>query len=183
MTQLSWDNYFINIAETVASKSSCLRRQVGCVVVRDKHILSTGYNGPPTGLAHCEDPRCKTCGGSGESRNTSSEVLATFCRTCNGTGLILTSMSDKHCLRIFNGVKSGSDSIHNCRGVHAEANAIIQAAKHGVSIKDAVLYCINKPCFTCSKMLLNAGVKTIYYKDDYLDQHEILNHIQYVKVD
>ncbi|SFE67275.1 dCMP deaminase [Thermoanaerobacter thermohydrosulfuricus] len=126
----SWDEYFMQIVDVVKTRSTCLRRQVGAILVVDKHIISTGYNGPPTGLAHCEE-----------------------------TG----------CLREQLGIPSG-ERPELCRGVHAEQNAIIQAALHGVSTKGATLYVSASPCVICAKMLINAGVKRIVYEDEYPDE-------------
>ncbi|ADV80655.1 MAG: CMP/dCMP deaminase zinc-binding protein [Caldanaerobacter subterraneus] len=126
----SWDEYFMQIVDVVKTRSTCLRRQVGAILVVDKHIISTGYNGPPTGLAHCEE-----------------------------TG----------CLREQLGIPSG-ERPELCRGVHAEQNAIIQAALHGVSTKGATLYVSASPCVICAKMLINAGVKRIVYEEEYPDE-------------
>jgi len=129
MNRPSWDEYFIEIARLVASRSTCLRRQVGAVVVKDKNILATGYNGTPSGIRHC---------------------------------------SEVGCLRQQMNVPSG-ERHELCRGLHAEQNAIIQAAKHGVNIDGAVLYCTHSPCIICSKMLINSGVKRIVCTDGYPD--------------
>lgn len=125
-----WDTYFMEIAMLVSRRSTCLRRQVGAVVAKDRNILSTGYNGAPAGITHCEV-----------------------------TG----------CLREKLNVPSG-ERHELCRGLHAEQNAIIQAAYHGTSIKDSTLYCTNLPCSICSKMIINAGIKKIIYKDGYMDK-------------
>jgi dCMP deaminase len=125
----SYDEYFMKMAYLAASRSTCLRRHVGAVLVKDKHVLSTGYNGPPKGLKHCDE-----------------------------TG----------CLRQRLNVPSG-ERHEICRGLHAEQNAIIQAAVFGVSIKDSFLYVTNTPCVVCAKMLINAGVKEIIYDGDYPD--------------
>lgn len=130
MQRPSWDIYFMDIASLVASRSTCLRRQVGAVLVKDKHILATGYNGTPTGITHCEV-----------------------------TG----------CLREQLNVPSG-ERHELCRGLHAEQNAIIQAARHGTDIHGATLYCTNSPCVICSKMLINAGIDQIVYLEGYPDQ-------------
>lgn len=126
----AWDDYFMEIARLVASRSTCLRRQVGAVMVKDKNILTTGYNGTPSGIAHC---------------------------------------SEVGCLRQQLGVPSG-ERHELCRGLHAEQNAIIQAAKHGVNIDGATLYCTNSPCIICSKMLINSGIRKIVCWDGYPDQ-------------
>ena len=118
----TWDEYFLNIAKVVATRSTCPRRAVGAVLVRDRQILSTGYNGSPRGLAHCSDEGCL--------------------------------MRDGHCVRAS----------------HAEMNAIAQAALHGVQVKGASLYCTDKPCLICSKILINAGIEKIVYVREYPDE-------------
>ncbi|MBF0644179.1 cytidine/deoxycytidylate deaminase family protein [Desulfuromonas acetoxidans] len=129
MTRPSWEDYFMDIARLVASRSTCLRRQVGAVIVKDKNVLTTGYNGTPSGVRHCQE-----------------------------TG----------CLREKMQVPSGQRH-ELCRGLHAEQNAIIQAAKHGVNISGGTLYCTNAPCVICAKMLINAGLSRIVYLDGYPD--------------
>lgn len=126
----SWEEYFMDISILVAKRSTCLRRTVGAVIVKDKRILSTGYNGAPSGIRHCGEVGCLR-----ETLNVAS--------------------GERHEL---------------CRGIHAEQNAIIQAAYHGVSIAGASLYCTNLPCSICTKMIINAGIKTIYYQAGYADQ-------------
>ena len=125
----TWDEYFMEFARLARTRSTCLRRGVGAVLVKEKNILATGYNGAPRDVPHC---------------------------------------SEVGCLREQKGVPSGQ--MHElCRGLHAEQNAIIQAAYHGVSIRDADVYSTTFPCVICSKMLINAGVKTIYYSEGYPD--------------
>jgi len=119
----------MEIAHLVSRRSTCLRRQVGAVLVKGKNILATGYNGTPSGISHCEQ-----------------------------TG----------CLRQQLNVPSG-ERHELCRGLHAEQNAIIQAAKHGVNITGATLYCTNSPCIICTKMLINAGICRIVYQEGYPD--------------
>ena len=125
----SYDEYFMEMAHLVAKRSTCLRRNVGAILVKDKHILSTGYNGAPKGLKHC---------------------------------------SEVGCLRKELGIPSG-ERHEICRGLHAEQNAIIQAAVFGISIKNSILYCTNTPCVVCAKMLINAGVREIIYSGEYPD--------------
>jgi dCMP deaminase len=125
----SWDTYFMNITTLVAQRSTCTRRAVGAIIVKDKRILSTGYNGAPSGIRHCLEVGCLR-----ESLQVPS--------------------GERHEL---------------CRGIHAEQNAIIQAAYHGVSVNNAVLYCTNQPCAICAKMIINAGIKKIYYQSGYSD--------------
>lgn len=126
----SWDQYFMEIATLVAKRSTCLRRAVGAIIVKNKRILATGYNGAPSGIRHC---------------------------------------AEVGCLREKMQVASG-ERHELCRGIHAEQNAIIQAAYHGVPIQGASLYCTNLPCSICTKMLINAGIKKIYYRSGYADQ-------------
>ncbi len=125
-----WDEYFMRIAELVSSRSTCLRRRVGAVLVREKRILATGYNGAPSGLKHCME-----------------------------TG----------CLREKMGIPSG-EKHELCRGLHAEQNAIIQSAYHGISIKGSILYITCHPCSVCSKMIINAGIKEVVIKEHYPDK-------------
>lgn len=132
-TRPSWETYFMDIAHLVAKRSTCRRRAVGALLVKDKRILSTGYNGAPSGLKHCLDIGCLR-----EKLNIAS--------------------GERHEL---------------CRGIHAEQNAIIQAALHGVSIKDATLFCTNQPCLICAKMLINASITKIYYHSGYPDAMSI----------
>jgi dCMP deaminase len=126
----TWDAYFMDIAVLVAKRSTCLRRMVGALIVKDKRILTTGYNGAPSGIRHCIEIGCLR-----ETMNVAS--------------------GQRHEL---------------CRGIHAEQNAIIQAAYHGVSIQNATLYCTNLPCSICTKMIINAGIERIYYLEGYADE-------------
>ncbi|MEM1513306.1 MAG: cytidine/deoxycytidylate deaminase family protein [Candidatus Thermoplasmatota archaeon] len=130
MERMSYDEYFMEIAKIVSKRSTCLRRNVGAVIVKDKHILSTGYNGAPKGFKHC---------------------------------------SEVGCLREKLGIKRG-ERHELCRGLHAEQNAIIQAAVFGVAIKDASIYVTDFPCSVCAKMLVNAGIKELIYMNDYPDE-------------
>ena len=124
-----WDSYFMEIADIVSKRSTCLRRSVGALIVKDKRILATGYNGAPTGLQHCMEVGC----------------LREKMKVAPG---------ERHEL---------------CRGLHAEQNAIIQAAFHGVSINGAHLYCTHLPCSICIKMLINAGIEKVHYLEGYPD--------------
>lgn len=126
----SWDDYFMAMAFLVATRSTCTRRKVGAVLVKDRRILATGYNGPPSGFPHCD-------------------VIG--------------------CLRDKLNIPSGERQ-EICWGLHAEQNAVIQAAVFGVSTKGAVLYSTTKPCITCAKILANAGIKKIYCAEDYPDK-------------
>ncbi len=129
-TRPSWREYFLGLARQASTRSTCRRRQVGAVLVRDKRVLATGYNGAPKGVEHCLDIGC---------------------------------------LREQLGVPSG-ERHELCRAIHAEQNAIIQAAVHGVGIDGATLYCTHQPCILCAKMLINCGVKEIHWIDGYPDE-------------
>lgn len=126
----SWDEYFMQIAEIVKTRSTCLRRQVGAVIVRDNRIITTGYNGAPSGLRHCTE-----IGG---------------------------------CERERQGIPSGQRH-ELCRALHAEQNAIIQAAKIGVGTEGSTIYITLQPCVICAKMLVNAGIVRIVHKGEYPD--------------
>ena len=127
----SWDEYFMEVAEIVKTRSTCLRREVGAVIVKDNRIITTGYNGSPSNTHHCSDI---------------------------GT-----------CQRIELNIPSGQRH-ELCRALHAEQNAIIQAAKIGVSTEGAVMYITLQPCVICAKMLINAGITKIVYKGAYPDE-------------
>jgi len=124
-----WDEYFMGIAKLISERSTCLRRAVGALIVKNRRILTTGYNGTPSGIAHCET---------------------------------------EGCLREKMKVPSGQRH-ELCRGLHAEQNAIIQAALYGVDIHGGTLYCTNQPCSICAKMLINAGIKEIVIASGYPD--------------
>lgn len=130
ITRPSWDRYFLNIAELVATRSTCLRRQVGAVAVKEKQILATGYNGAPTGIEHCDRVGC---------------------------------------LRQQMKVPSG-ERHELCRALHAEQNAFLQAARHGVSLYGSTLYITVQPCSICAKMIINAGIKKVVVNGDYPDE-------------
>jgi dCMP deaminase len=125
----SWDEYFMRIAHEVAMRSTCLRRHVGAVVVLDKRILSTGYNGAPSGLCHC---------------------------------------SETGCLRERLNIPSG-ERHELCRGLHAEMNALLQGARHGIRMEGATLYSTFVPCSLCSKMLINTGIVRVVAAAPYPD--------------
>ena len=127
--RVSWGTYFMNIAKEVATRSTCDRKYVGAVIVREKTILSTGYNGSIKGLPHCDE--------AGHE------------------------MVDGHCVRT----------------THAEANAIVQAAKNGVEINQSEIYVTASPCYNCFKLIANAGIKTIYYGEFYREDR-ILEHAE-----
>ncbi len=124
-----WDTYFMDFARLAERRSSCLRRRVGAVVVKDRMVMATGYNGSPKGVSHCEVSGC---------------------------------------LRQQLGVPSGQRH-ELCRGLHAEQNAIIQAAYHGVSIRGGTMYCTFRPCIICVKMIINAGLERVVFLGDYPD--------------
>jgi dCMP deaminase len=125
----SWDAYFAELVKAAATRSTCLRRSVGAILVKSNRVLATGYNGAPKGLVHCDK-----------------------------TG----------CLREKLKVPSG-ERHEICRGLHAEQNAIIQAALYGVSIVGSTIYCTNKPCSICTKMIINSEIERIVYLEDYKD--------------
>lgn len=129
MERPSWHEYFIEMTRVASKRSTCIRRHVGALIVKDNQILASGYNGAPSKVTHCEV-----------------------------TG----------CLRQKLNVPSGERQ-EICRGLHAEQNAIVQAAVHGVPIAGATIYCTNKPCSICAKMIINAKIVKIIYLDDYND--------------
>jgi dCMP deaminase len=131
------DEYFMRMAHLVKSRSTCIRRNVGAVIVKDKRVLTTGYNGAPKGLKHC---------------------------------------AEVGCLREKLGIAQG-ERHELCRGVHAEQNAVIQAAVFGVSIKDATLFVTHHPCSVCAKILINAGIEEVVYDSGYADElaEQVLN--------
>lgn len=130
----SWDEYFMQMAELTAQRSTCLRRNVGAVIVQDKHVIATGYNGAPKGVPHCAE-----LGG---------------------------------CLREKMGIPSG-ERHELCRALHAEQNAIIQAATLAQSIEGATIYITHQPCIICAKMIINAGIKKIIVKEGYPDEMSV----------
>ncbi|TFG36589.1 MAG: dCMP deaminase family protein [Candidatus Aminicenantes bacterium] len=121
MNRVSWNRYFMNLAIQAATRSTCPRKHVGAVIVRDKTILSTGYNGSIRGAPHCTEVGCL--------------------------------IENDHCVRT----------------VHAEANAIVQAAYNGVRLDNAEIYVTASPCFNCFKLIVNAGIRTVYYGEFYRD--------------
>ncbi|HBF44419.1 MAG TPA: cytidine deaminase [Clostridiales bacterium] len=131
-----WEKRFMEMAELVATWSSCYQenRHVGAVVVRDKRILTTGYNGAPSGIESCKD---------------------------RGS-----------CLRRERNIASGTMQ-EVCYAVHAEQNAICQASKLGISLQDADLYCTHQPCVICCRMIINSGIKRVYYKYGYPDEFSL----------
>lgn len=122
-----WDTYFMDICHVVAKRGNCSRRQVAAIIVRDRRIVSTGYNGTPRGITNCCDGGCPRCA----SDLPSGEALG------------------------------------ECICAHAEENAIVQAAYHGIAVKDGCLYCTLSPCLLCAKMIINAGIKEVVYETEY----------------
>jgi len=125
----SIDEYFLEIASVVSKRSTCLRNKVGAVIVRNKRILSTGYNCAPSNMEHCLEIGC---------------------------------------IRQQNNIASGTRH-EKCRAVHAEQNAIIQAALHGVGIGGATVYCTHQPCILCAKMIINSNITKVVYSTSYPD--------------
>ena len=130
MPRPSWDEYFLRITHEIAQRATCLRRKVGALLVMDKRILATGYNGAPRGLPHC---------------------------------------SEVGCLREHHNVPSG-ERHELCRGLHAEMNALLQAAEYGIRTAGATLYTTAYPCSLCAKMLINAGIRRVVITEDYPDE-------------
>ncbi len=128
----SWDAYFMQIAHLVATRATCPRRSVGAILVRDRRILATGYNGAPSGVAHCPD--------LGPDRDWPAGCLRAG-----------------HCIR----------------ALHAEQNALLQAARNGTAIEGAEVYVTCQPCNTCAKMLINAGVRRVVFEGDYPDDFSL----------
>ncbi len=126
----NWDEYFMEMAMVAKKRSTCMRRQVGAVIVKDNRILATGYNGAPKGIRHCGETGCLR-----ENLNIPS--------------------GERHEL---------------CKGLHAEQNAIIQAAVFGSAIEGGTIYTTLSPCILCTKMLINSGIKRIVLRDEYNDQ-------------
>lgn len=125
----TWDEYFMNIAELIKERSTCLRRCVGAVIVKENRILTTGYNGVPPGMSHCEEIGCLR-----EKLNVPS--------------------GQRHEL---------------CRALHAEQNAVIQAAKNGIPIDGSTIYVTAQPCIICAKILMASGIRRIVFKGEYPD--------------
>ena len=130
-TRISWDEYFMEMAKLAARRSTCLRRQVGAVIVQDKHVIATGYNGAPKGIPHCAE-----MGG---------------------------------CYREQNNIPSG-ERHELCRALHAEQNAIIQAATYAQGVDGATIYITHQPCVICAKMIINAGIERIVVNEGYPDE-------------
>jgi dCMP deaminase len=126
-TRPEWDPYFMGIAKVVALRSNCIKRKVAAVIVKDKRIIATGYNGTPRGVKNCSEGGCPRC----------------------------------------NSIDASGKGLEECLCSHAEENAIVQSAYHGVNIKDSMLYTTFSPCLICTKMIINAGIKEVVYNMDY----------------
>jgi dCMP deaminase len=142
MSRPSWDAYFMTITRQVAERSTCLRAKVGAVIVRDRSILATGYNGSPAGLPHCTEAGCLIY----ESRTPDGEI-------------------EQNCYRT----------------IHAEINAITQAAKNGSAIRDADIYITHTPCIHCLKVLINTGIRAVYYEKEY-KLHTVADLMKYARI-
>ena len=142
MERPTWDQYFMTITRQVAERSTCKRAKVGAVIVRDRNILATGYNGSPAGLPHCLDVGCLIY----QSRTPDGEV-------------------EENCYRT----------------IHAEVNAITQAARNGSAIRDADIYVTHTPCIHCLKILINTGIRTVYYEKPY-KLETVADLLQYARV-
>lgn len=122
-----WDDYFMDIAHVVASRGNCARRKVAAVIVKDRRIISTGYNGTPRGIRNCIDGGCHRCAGDAAS----------------------------------------GENLGDCICSHAEENAIVQAAYHGIAVSGGTLYCTISPCLMCTRMIINAGIREVVYQGEY----------------
>lgn len=122
-----WDEYFMDIAHVVAKRSNCRRRKVAALIVNERRIISTGYNGTPRGIENCCDGGCPRCASDAPS----------------------------------------GANLGECICAHAEENAIVQAAYHGIALRESMLYCILSPCLMCTKMIINAGIKEVVYENEY----------------
>ena len=122
-----WDEYFMDIAHVVSTRGNCCRRKVAAVIVSDRRIISTGYNGTPRGIENCFEGGCPRCSSTAPS----------------------------------------GENLGECICAHAEENAIVQAAYHGISVRGSMLYCILSPCLMCTKMIINAGIKEVVYETEY----------------
>jgi len=129
----NWDKYFMEIAHVVKTRSNCSARQVGAIIVKDRRIIATGYNGTPMGIKNCFEEGCERC-----SKRMSGKI------------------------------KPGED-IDKCICLHAEQNALLQSAYHGISTKDTTIYTTDTPCNQCAKMIINSGVKKIISENKYPD--------------
>jgi len=122
-----WDEYFMDIARVVSSRGNCSRRKVAAVIVSDRRVISTGYNGTPRGIENCFEGGCPRCASSAPS----------------------------------------GENLGECICAHAEENAIVQAAYHGITVRNSTLYCLLSPCLMCTKMIINAGIKEVVFETEY----------------
>jgi dCMP deaminase len=122
-----WDEYFMDIAHVVSKRGNCSRRKVAAVIVSDRRIISTGYNGTPRGIENCFEGGCPRCASDAPS----------------------------------------GENLGECICAHAEENAIVQAAYHGIAVRGSALYCILSPCLMCTKMIINAGITEVVYETEY----------------
>lgn len=129
----SWDEYFMSIAQIVKTRSNCLRDQVGVVIVKDKRIIATGYNGTPVGILNCYEGGCERC-----DKREKNEIVA-------------------------------GEAKDKCLCIHAEQNAIVQSAYHGISTKGSTLYTTMSMCVGCAKLIINAGIVTVMSSKEYTD--------------
>ncbi len=128
-----WDTYFMDITQVVKRRGNCLRRQVAAVIVNGRRIISTGYNGTPSGIRNCNEGGCPRCASDAPP----------------------------------------GEQLGDCICAHAEENAIVQAAYHGVALKDSVLYCTDSPCLLCAKMIITAGIKEVVYEHIYFRNRQV----------
>ena len=124
-----WDEYFMDVAFLVSKRSTCVHRKVGAIIVKEKRILATGYNQPPSGFPHCDEIGC---------------------------------------IRDDLNIKSGEHQ-EICYGLHAEQNALMQAAKFGTRTEDSIMYVTHQPCSICARLIINAGIKKVYFRESYPD--------------
>jgi len=151
MTQQEWDLYFIKIAKEVAQNSKCLSRKIGAVLVRDKSIISTGYNGPARGNTHCNDRLAKFY----SELDNIPDYMA--------ENPVLNKLFKTQCPRKALDYKSGQ-GLHLCQAGHAERNALIQAGRFGIATEGASLYCYcGQVCKDCAIEIVNAGIKELIY--------------------
>lgn len=122
-----WDEYFMDIAHVVSTRGNCSRRKVAAVIVSDRRIISTGYNGTPRGIDNCFEGGCPRCASDTPS----------------------------------------GENLGECICAHAEENSIVQAAYHGIAVRDSMIYCTLSPCLMCTKMIINAGIKEVVYETEY----------------
>lgn len=167
-----WNEYFMLSAKLASSRSTCNSRPTGAVIVKDRQILATGYNGASSGMEHCLGQKmvCTTCQGYGTEVHLSGttldrDVSSRTCGVCKGKGEL------PYCHRRAQGVND-HDKQNVCRSNHAEANAIAMAARYGISVKGATIYCTLAPCHICLKLLKAAEIQMIFYEYAYEDLNQ-----------